>query len=114
MTDLIDIRQALEARLPIGPRFQLNVTLDNNVAQITIQCGALRWERYTGMGGQTAESLADIVETELREHLQSALAVLGKTQQEEPRVRLRRSAQAIKELMKSDAGEPLRQWLEAA
>lgn len=113
MTQLTDLREALEARLPIGP-LRLNVSIENNVAAVSIQCGALSWERHTGLGYHSSEQIAETIETELREHLQSALTVLTRDVKEEPRVRLRRSAARIKDLMGSPEGQPLRDWLEAA
>ena len=84
MTHPADIRDAIVARIPHGPRFILNVKVHDGLADVSAQCGATTWQGKIGIGIRDAEEVADDIETRVRDWAKSTTANLRSTLKEYP------------------------------
>ena len=61
-----DIRDAIISRIPTGQYMVGDVKVHDGLVEVSVQCGALRWQTCLGVSGRDPDAIGQEVETGLR------------------------------------------------
>lgn len=69
-----DYRDAIMPRLPTGTYMTADIKVHDGLVDVTVQCGALRWNTVQGLSGRSPDVVGANVETELRAWIKRTFA----------------------------------------